>query len=310
MTIASMTGFARTAGNAGPYGWSWEIKSVNAKGLDLRLRLPPGFDAMEPEARRLLSARLARGAVYATCQARRETAAPELRVNLELLNTLLAALEGVSLPAGVAPARLDGLLALRGVVETVDAAETETELEAARAAALKGLGAALDALVAMREAEGQAIGAALELRLARVAELTARADACPGRRPEAVMARLDQAIAALGEGRGLDSARLHQEAMLLAGKADVREELDRLAAHRAAAAALLAAGGPAGRRLDFLAQELAREANTLCAKVQRRRADGDRHGAAHRDRTVPGTGPECRIASPRTAPPRSKGETS
>ncbi|WP_395698231.1 YicC/YloC family endoribonuclease [Methylocella sp.] len=265
MAIASMTGFARAAGAAGPYAWAWEIKSVNARGLDLRLRLPPGFDALEPEARRRAGARLARGTVYATLAMRREAAAPDVRVNMELLSRLLGALNGVERPQGVAPASLDGLLALRGVVETAEAPELESALEEARAAALEGFEAALDALCAMRAGEGAAIGAALAQRLARVGDLTARADASPGRQPAAVMARLGQSVAALG-GTGLDPARLHQEALLLAGKADVREELDRLEAHRAAAQALLAAGGPVGRRLDFLAQELAREANTLCAK--------------------------------------------
>lgn len=266
MTLSSMTGFARAAGAAPPWRWTWELKSVNSKGLDLRLRLPPGFDAIEVECRARLSKKLARGAVYATLNAQRDNAAVEIRVNEQALTTLIAAVERLDLPSGLRPASVDGLLAVRGVVEPVESGDDEATTAALHAAALAGLDEALAHLSAMRAGEGAALEQVLAARLSRIAELTRAADDCPARRPEAVRARLEQSVAALGGAPGLDPNRLHQEALLLAARADVREELDRLAAHVAAARDLMVKPGAVGRRLDFLAQELAREANTLCAK--------------------------------------------
>lgn len=266
MSLASMTGFARTAGASPPYRWAWEIKSVNSKGLDLRLRLPSGFDAIESECRARLAKKLTRGAVYATLSMQRDAAAADIRVNEQALATILAALGRLDVPPTVRPASLDGLLAVRGVVETVEAVEDEAALVAAQQAALAGLDAALDQIVAMRNAEGAALAAVLAARLDRVAALTQGAEDCPARRPDAIRARLEQSIAALAGNAALDPNRLHQEALMLASKADVREELDRLVTHVAAARDLIAKTGAVGRRLDFLAQELAREANTLCSK--------------------------------------------
>jgi uncharacterized protein (TIGR00255 family) len=263
MVIASMTGFSRVAGASGVYRWAWELKSVNAKGLDVRLKTPQHFDAVEMEARGRIARKLSRGTVYATLAAQRDAAVPDARVNLPLLRQLVAAVE---LSGAIAPASLDGLLAVRGVVEIGDAVEVETEISAARAAVLEGLDAALEELLAMRWSEGGALGAVLIARLDKIAALTQAAETCPARKPEAIKARLAQSIAVLAGSANFDQNRLHQEALLLAAKADIREELDRLAAHAAAVRDLLAAGGPIGRRLDFLAQELAREANTLCAK--------------------------------------------
>jgi len=169
-------------------------------------------------------------------------------------------------PGKIAPATLDGLLAVRGVLEIGDAAEDEAALPQARAGALDLLEHALDSLVAMRQNEGRALQDVLAVRLDRIEALTRAAEACPARAAEAIRARLAQALALLAADTTFDEMRLHQEAVLLAAKADIREELDRLAAHTAAARSLLAKGGAAGRRLDFLAQELSREANTLCAK--------------------------------------------
>jgi uncharacterized protein (TIGR00255 family) len=266
MTIASMTGFARAAGSAGPWRLAWELKSVNAKGLDARLRLPPPFDPIEPDARARLSRKLNRGTIHATLAAQRDAATPEVRINQDLLRELIAALTRIPLPKRIAPATLDGLLALRGVVEIIDAAEDETTILRARASALDLLDEALDSLVAMRQSEGGALALVLSARLEKIAALTQAADACPARKPEAIRARLAQSLAYLAENANFDQNRLHQEALMLAAKADIREELDRLAAHIGAAHELLAKGGAAGRRLDFLAQEFSREANTLCAK--------------------------------------------
>ncbi len=263
-----MTGFGQAAGTLdGQARWSWEIRTVNAKGLDLRLRLPPGFDALEIEARRRIAARLARGTCHATLSLAREARPATVRVDVDRLAALVRALAAVPLPAGVGPATLDGLLGLRGVVETAEDVPDPREQEALAAAAAHGLDAALAVLLAMREAEGGELHGVLDARLGAIERLTRAADAAPQRRPEAARAKLAAAVAALAERHALNPDRLHQEALLIAAKADVREELDRLFAHVAAARALMGGGGAVGRRLDFLAQELGREASTFCAKV-------------------------------------------
>ena len=261
-----MTGFARVSSATANYRWAWELKSVNAKGLDLRLRLPPGFDAIEIEARAVLAEKLARGTCYATLSAQREAGMPEVRLNETLLRRLVEAVSHIPHDGALRPASIDGLLAIRGVVEIRDAGDDERDLLDVQKAALTGLAEALAALVAMRRGEGAALAQILGQRLKRLAALRQAADDCPARKPDAVRAKLAESIAQL-EGQGkFDETRLYQEALLLAAKADVREELDRLAAHIGACDELLHKGGPGGRRLDFLAQELGREANTLCAK--------------------------------------------
>lgn len=262
-----MTGLAHVAGDSGAARWTWEIKTVNAKGLDLRLRLPPSLDLMELDARKRIGARLARGTCHAVLTVVREKLPVQLRVDTEKFAALTRALADVPLPPGVGPATLDGLLALPGVVETAERGPDPAAAEALRAACDAGLDAALDVLVAMRAVEGAALRDVLEARLAAIARLTHAADTAPQRTPEAVGAKLAATVATLADRPSLDPARLHQEALILAAKADVREELDRLQAHVAAARGLLAGGGPIGRRLDFLAQEMAREATTFCAKV-------------------------------------------
>ncbi|HEY8163618.1 MAG: YicC/YloC family endoribonuclease [Methylocystis sp.] len=265
--VASMTGFARARGNLGPWSYAWELKSVNAKGLDLRLRVPPNFDAVEIKARAAISARLARGSVFVNLTAKRAEQEGCARVNRAALERLLAALEDMPPHAALRPASLDGLLAIRGVVEIIEPEDDEAQRAALEKSVLAALDEALHALLSSRRSEGAALAAVLQERLARIAALTAQADALPARQPEAVRQRLAQQVARLLESaEGLDPARLHQEAVLLAVKADIREELDRLAAHVASAQKLLAEGGPVGRRLDFLAQEFSRETNTLCAK--------------------------------------------
>ena len=269
MTLASMTGFARSTGADAPYRWAWEVKTVNAKGLDLRLRLPSGFDAIEAPARARLGAALSRGTCYATLTIVRDAAPPAVRINRDVLAALIAALQTLPLdPHKVRPASLDGLLGVRGVVEVVEAGEDEAALAAAQAGALRGLDAAVAALVAMRQTEGAALKSVLNERVGEIARLTQAADAAPARGADAIRARLQQTIALLTGGNSpLDPQRLYQEAILLAAKADIREELDRLHAHTRATLALLREGGAIGRRLDFLAQEFSREANTLCAKA-------------------------------------------
>lgn len=267
MTLKSMTGFARTTGSHSPYRWAWEVKAVNAKGLDLRLRLPPGFDMIETDARARLARRLGRGTCYATLTLHRETSTTQVRINEPLLRTLVASLAQVPVEGNMRPASLDGLLAVRGVVEVTDTADDEATLAAVGAAALASLEQALDELVATRITEGAALGEVLDARLQAMQRLTDAAEATPGRKVDAVRARLQQSIDALtGASPALDPARLHQEALLIAAKADIREELDRLKTHIVSGRELVLAQQPVGRRLDFLAQELGREANTLCAK--------------------------------------------
>ncbi len=266
-SVASMTGFARARGSLGPWSYAWELKSVNAKGLDLRLRVPPNFDAVEIKARAAVSARLARGSVFVNLTAKRAEEEGCARINRAALDRLLSALNDMPPHANLRPASLDGLLAIRGVVEIVEPEDDEAQRGALERSVLAALDEALEALLLSRRAEGSALAAVLQERLARIGALTAQADALPARQPEAVRRRLAQQVARLLESaEGLDPARLHQEAVLLAVKADIREELDRLAAHVASAQKLLADGGPVGRRLDFLAQEFSRETNTLCAK--------------------------------------------
>ncbi|HLH95784.1 MAG TPA: YicC/YloC family endoribonuclease [Xanthobacteraceae bacterium] len=267
MALSSMTGFARGHGVSGSYAWAWELKSVNAKGLDVRLRLPPGWDAVEIPVRSRAAEALSRGTVYATLTVERQGVAPIVRVNEPVLAAALATIRRLADQVEAAPPRLDGILALKGVIEVIDEDEKEEDRHAAEAAVVAGFGAALSELAAMRRHEGAALSEILTLRLKEIAGLAARADAAPGRRPEAIKARIAEQVAALLEtSNRFDPDRLHQEAILIATKADIREELDRLASHVAQAGHLIVQGGSIGRRLDFLAQELNREANTLCSK--------------------------------------------
>jgi len=268
MALSSMTGFARGQGGAGSYAWAWELKSVNSKGLDLKLRLPPGWEAIEPGVRARASEVLSRGSVFANLTVSREGTAPVARINESALNAVLAALKGLEGKVTGAPPSLDGILALKGVMEVSEAEESESERSAAEAAVIAGFGEALKGLAEMRRTEGQALGKILSARLSEIGALAARAEATPGRKPEAIKARLAEQVATLLEAsQRFDADRLHQEAIMLATKIDIREELDRLAAHVAQAKKLIADGGPIGRKLDFLSQELNRESNTLCSKA-------------------------------------------
>jgi uncharacterized protein (TIGR00255 family) len=268
MSVSSMTGFARAAGSSGPWRWAFELKSVNAKGLDLRLRMPAPFDRVETEARARLAKALARGTCFANLSARREGATAAAQIDLAALESIAVAARAAAVKAGLAPPTMDGLLAVRGVFDTGEVEDDETAVNAACAGALASLDEAIAALIAARRGEGAALAHVLKTMLAAIAALVEAADANPARRPEAVRERLAQSIQTLMESsRGFDENRLHQEGILLAAKADIREELDRLKTHIAAARALIDQGGPIGRRLDFLAQELGREASTLCAKA-------------------------------------------
>ena len=263
--IASMTGFARATGTSGPVQWAWEVRSVNGRGLDVRLRVPNGFEAVGEVARTALQKTLARGQCQLSLSLTKPETAVRVRINEALLASLAASVARVPVPEGVAPATLDGLLGIRGVIESEEEAAPETETLARDLA--EGVVRLVADLVEARRAEGRELAAIIGGQVERIATLTEAAESNPSRKPEAVRARLAATVASLMEGAGLDADRLHQEAVMLAAKADVREELDRLRAHISAVRELLAQGGAIGRRLDFLAQELGREANTLCAKA-------------------------------------------
>ena len=267
MALSSMTGFARSHGVSGAYNWAWELKSANAKGLDLRLRLPPGWDVVEGPARHSAAEVLARGTMHGTLTVERLGVTPVVRVNEPVLAAVLATIKSLAGRVDAAAPRLDGILSLKGVIEVVDEDEREEDRRAAEAAVIAGFRATIAELAAMRRHEGEALRQVLTQRVREIAALAAQAEAAPGRRPEAVKARIAEQVATLiGASERFDPDRLHQEAILIASKADIREELDRLASHVAQVERLIAGGGAIGRRLDVLAQELNREANTLCSK--------------------------------------------
>jgi uncharacterized protein (TIGR00255 family) len=268
MALSSMTGFSRSEGVSGASVWAWEIKSVNSKGLDIKLRLPSGMDAAEPLARQKIAAAITRGSVFASLNVKREAAVSEVRINETVLAQVAEAARLIAERIDARAPAIDGLLAIRGVIDVVEPEEGEDERQAVQAAVLAGLDRALTGLAAMRASEGAALETVLTARLDEIAALKKDAEDNPARRPEAIKARLAEQVAALLDGnRAFDPDRLHQEAILLASKADIREELDRLDAHVAAARKLLAEGGPVGRKLDFLSQEFNRETNTLCSKA-------------------------------------------
>jgi uncharacterized protein (TIGR00255 family) len=268
MALSSMTGFSRSEGVSGASVWAWEVKSVNSKGLDIKLRLPSGMDAAEPLARQKVAAAITRGSIFASLNVKREAAVSEVRINEKVLAQVAEAARLIAERIDARAPAIDGLLAIRGVIDVVEPEEGEDERQALQAAVLAGLDKALAGLAAMRAAEGAALETVLTARLDEIAGLKKDAEDNPARRPEAIKAKLAEAVTALLDGnKAFDPDRLHQEAILLASKADIREELDRLDAHVAAARKLLAEGGPVGRKLDFLSQEFNRETNTLCSKA-------------------------------------------
>ena len=255
----------RTEGEAPGISWVWEVKSVNGRALDLRLRLAPGFDALEPELRAAVAQRFRRGNISASLSVAR-IAAPVLRINREALAQLVALINELTGEVEAAPPRLDGLLALRGVVETVED-EDEAVLEERCRAVLAGWTQALDRLAAARAEEGARIAALLRHQLDETATLAAAAEGRAVAQPAALRERLRTVLAGLADlAPSVSEERVAQEVALLVARSDIREELERLRAHLEQAGELLQQGEAVGRRLDFLCQELNREANTLCSK--------------------------------------------
>ncbi|MGQ3212900.1 YicC/YloC family endoribonuclease [Shinella sp.] len=267
MTLQSMTGFARVEGTSGRSRWAWELRSVNGKGLDLRLRLPPGLEALEADVRRLAGEAFSRGNLQIGLATSISEAQVEAVVNQGALAAVLALRDQLAGIVDPAPLKLDTLLAVRGIVDFREAEESETERGARDKDIKAGLAEAIRCLADMRGKEGAALAEVLLGQVARIEALTQTVEADPSRSVAAIAERLSAQVAVLMQGTtALDRDRLHQEAALLATKADLREEVDRLKAHVAAARELIAEGGPIGRKLDFLAQEFNRESNTICSK--------------------------------------------
>jgi uncharacterized protein (TIGR00255 family) len=268
MTLQSMTGFARREGSCGRHRFVWELRSVNGKSLDIRFRLPSGMDRLEADFRRSAAARLARGNVQASLTLSTNEPRPMVPVvNDAALAAVIVLAERLSERLDVTPPTVDGLLALRGVLDMQEQEENEAERRLLEDAVSEAFEAALGDLVAMRCSEGAALRTVLLGHVDAIARLTQAVEADPSRRPETIQARLRQQLAMIMEaGAGMDPQRLYAEVALLAAKADLREEIDRLTAHVAAARALLSGQDAVGRRLDFLAQEFNRETNTICSK--------------------------------------------
>lgn len=257
-----MTGFGRAEGADDKYRWAWELRSVNGRGLDMRLRVGMGFERLDPEIRKRLSTAFKRGSLTASLDVRALGEVSSATVNL----TLLSELEQLCRDRGQEPA-LDRLLGVRGVVDSAEDRNAAAEDEARCKAVLGTLDEAIRAMTEARRIEGVETERHLSARVDEIADLVAQANGLDSTRLPAIrdrlMAQIDELLA---NARELDRDRLEQEAAMLATKADIREELDRLSAHVEQARSLLSAGGPVGRKLDFLTQEFNREANTLCSK--------------------------------------------
>ncbi|MCR9057737.1 MAG: YicC family protein, partial [Rhodobacteraceae bacterium] len=269
MALASMTGFARSLGEMGAVRWTWELRSVNGKSLDLRIRIPAGLETLEPQIRERCGKILRRGNVTIGLAMQRDQSEQQLQVNEAALEAVLSTIDLLKEKVpDLAPPSLDGILSQKGVFELKEPEDDEETQAALHKTLLTTLDGALIDLVDMRHSEGQAINQVVTGQIDRIAGLTQAAEDLPARLPEAIKARLRKQVSDLMDASDgqFDPQRLHQEAVFLATKADIREELDRLHAHVAAARDLMGTGGAIGRRLDFLAQEFNREANTLCSK--------------------------------------------
>ena len=268
MPISSMTGFARAEGHEDDFSWTWEVKSVNGKGLDVRCRLPAGLEGVEQPARARIAKRFRRGNINLALTVRWNQVRGSYRVNRAVLDDIVSLLPEIRerFP-DAGPPHVEGLLALRGVIEPVEDERSEEARQAAETALLAGLDQALESLASMRDQEGARLASVLTTHLDGIGRLCAEAEGLAAAQPDAIKERLRIQVAALLDAvPALPEERLAQEAALLMAKADVREELDRLKAHRDAARDLMGGDGAIGRKLDFLCQEFNREANTLCSK--------------------------------------------
>ena len=262
-----MTGFGSARGEVDGTNWAWELRAVNGKGHDVRLRLPQGCEWLEQSCRKQISAQVARGNIQAGLTIRPKNPGMVTSINSDALTNLLAAIEEIESSRVTSPSSAAEILALRGVLDSTEPEIEDTEKNAIGQALAVGLDEALEALNQHRASEGSALSSVLLSQLDRINELTVLAEADPSRTTNAISIRLAEQIRRLcADGNEIDPERLYQEVALLATKADIREELDRLFAHVDAARNLLNQGSPVGRKLEFLAQEFNRESNTLCSK--------------------------------------------
>ncbi len=268
MPVKSMTGFGRAAGQEGNTAWSAEIRTVNNRGFDLRLRLPQGFENLEAQIRESIAKRIKRGSCTVNFAVKGPLGAADLQLNEAVLLKLAELAEQArTLTGRNDQVSLEALLAMRGVIETTEAPAPDETLSPLNDTLLKSFLAALDEAVQARRSEGERLHAILGEKLNEIEALTRKAETSPERTPGAIEERLRTQIDRLqSENSTFDENRLHQEAVLLATRADIEEEIKRLHAHVGAARELLAEDAPIGRRLEFLAQEFQREANTLCSK--------------------------------------------
>ena len=267
MTLASMTGFTRRGGEVGPFRWNWEIKSVNNKGLEVRSKIPSFLDGFDIEIKKKVSSALTRGSVFLSLQIDRAADSERFSVNEARLDDLIEIAARYSDKPGIVPASVDGLMAVKGIVELVTEEPSEKELLELKTALLNDLSQLILDLVAAREAEGQRMEVFLAKQLSEMRDLLAAAKVAVGDRSVAMRERFTAQIRKLEQSdKPVSDERLAQEIAVMAVKADIQEEFDRLESHFEEAATLLGAAKPVGRRLDFLCQEFNREANTLCSK--------------------------------------------
>lgn len=266
MSLKSMTGYGRSEGEFKDWSWVWEVRAVNGKSLDMRFRLPLGFESMEPKIRKTVAGALKRGNLQITLTMNAEQGANTYIINHALVETLLREGQVLSAKHNLAPASVDGLYRVAGVLlEDTGPGAGAPQMKARNQEILRSLEDMLKSLISARTQEGAAMGEVLAQCVTAMETLTTKARQCESTVLANIQKKLDAKITEL-LGEGLSPERLAQETAILAVKVDVREELDRLDAHIVQAKLLLASGNPIGRKLDFLSQEFIREINTLCSK--------------------------------------------
>jgi len=262
-----MTGFARIDGAEDGYNWVWELRSVNSRSLDVRLRLPNGMDHIEAGLRKIIAERLTRGNISVSLTLQKPPSRQEVLINSEVLNQILDLSKKLSEAHNFSPPSVDGLLTIRGVLEVRDEEENDQQRKILEKAVLDAFAKALDELVQNRYAEGERLAVSVGRHLNEIDSYITEASSIDEVQPAVIVKRLREQINSLAnELPALTEDRLAQEAAILAVKSDIREELDRLSAHVEGGRELIEGGSPVGRKLDFLCQEFNREANTVCSK--------------------------------------------
>jgi uncharacterized protein (TIGR00255 family) len=266
MAVCSMTGYASSDGVCSNVAWMWELRAVNGKGLDVRMRIPSGFEGLEQKMRAKCTDVLTRGNLQISLTVKEQGASTELVVNQSALDSVIKISKDLE-EKGFDRPSTDGILAIRGVLEERHVERSEDEQSELLAAIEQGFIEALNGLITARKAEGKALADVLLGQVSQISQLVQRVIADPSRSQEAIKERLQNQVKNLIDSNSnFDEERLYVEAAILATKADLQEEIDRLLAHIVSANSLIHEGDPIGRRLDFLAQEFNRECNTICSK--------------------------------------------